>query len=119
MDKIKTKLKKGDNVIVVSGKDKGKSGSILSIFPTKNKAIVKGINIVKKHQKPDNNQAGGITDKEMPIHISNLAFFDSKNNKGVKLGYKFDSKNKKNLINILLIALYLFCLLYTSPSPRD
>ena len=96
---LKIKLKKGDEVIVLTGKDKGKKGKISRVYPKVLKAIVTGINKVKKHQKPDNNQAGGITDKEMPIHISNLAFFDSKNNKGVKLGYKFDSKNKKIRVN--------------------
>ena len=95
----KIKLKKGDEVIVLTGKDKGKKGKITKMYPKILKAVVAGINKVKKHQKPDNNQAGGITDKEMPIHISNLAFFDSKNNKGVKLGYKFDSKNKKIRVN--------------------
>ena len=95
----KIKLKKGDEVIVLTGKDKGKKGKITKMYPKILKAIVSGINKVKKHQKPDNNQPGGITDKEMPIHVSNLAFFDSKNNKGVKLGYKFDSKNKKIRVN--------------------
>ena len=95
----KIKLKKGDEVIVLTGKDKGKRGKITKMYPKILKAVVSGINKVKKHQKPDNNQAGGITDKEMPIHVSNLAFFDSKNNKGVKLGYKFDSKNKKIRVN--------------------
>ena len=95
----KIKLKKGDEVVVLSGKDKGKRGKITKVYPKILKAIVSGINKVKKHQKPDNNQPGGITDKEMPIHISNLAFFDTKINKGVKLGYKIDNKNKKIRIN--------------------
>ncbi len=95
----KIKLKKGDEVIVLTGKDKGKKGKISRVYPKVLKAIVTGINKVKKHQKPDNNQAGGITDKEMPIHISNLAFFDSKINKGVRLGYTINSKNKKVRIN--------------------
>ena len=99
MSKVKIKLKKGDNVLVITGKDKGKSGSILSIIPKKNRAIVKGVNIVKKHQKPDNNQAGGIIEKEMPIHISNLAFYDTSLKKGVRVGFKFDQKNKKIRIN--------------------
>ena len=94
----KIKLKKGDEVIVLVGKDKGKTGKITLIYPFLNKAIVSGINKVKKHQKPDNNQAGGIIEKEMPIHISNLAYFDSPSKKGVKLGYKIDDKNKKNRI---------------------
>ena len=63
------------------------------------KAIVSGVNKVKKHQKPDNNQAGGIIEKEMPIHISNLAFYDTALKKGVRVGFKFDQKNKKIRIN--------------------
>ena len=95
----KLKLKKGDEVIVLSGKDKGKKGKISKIYKINNKAIVSGINKSKKHQKPDNNQAGGIIEKEMPIHISNIAYFDSSSNKGIKIGYKFDEKNKKIRIN--------------------
>ena len=91
----KIKLKKGDEVIVLVGKDKGKTGKITLIQPFLNKAIVSGINKVKKHQKPDNNQAGGIVEKEMPIQVSNLSFYDSTSKKGVKLGYKINNKNEK------------------------
>ena len=95
----KIKLKKGDEVIVLVGKDKGKTGKITLIQPSLNKAIVSGINKVKKHQKPDNNQAGGITEKEMHIHISNLAYYDNSSDKGVRIGYKLEEKNKKIRIN--------------------
>ena len=95
---IKIKLKKGDEVVVLAGKDKGKKGKIIKILPKKNKAIVSDINKSKKNQKPDNNQPGGIIDKEMPIHISNLSFFDSASNKGVRIGYKV-IKEKKIRIN--------------------
>ena len=95
---IKIKLKKGDEVVVLAGKDKGKKGKIIKILPKKNKAIVSDINKSKKNQKPDNNQPGGIIDKEMPIHISNLSFFDSVSNKGVRIGYKV-VKEKKGRIN--------------------
>ena len=96
---IKIKLKKGDEVVVLAGKDKGKTGKITLVKPQVNKAIVAGINKVKKHQKPDNNQAGGIVEKEMPIHISNLAYYDSALKKGVRLGFKFSDKNKKIRVN--------------------
>ena len=99
MKKNKVKLKKGDEIIVLTGKDKGKIGKITKIQPDVNKAIVTGINKVKKHQKPDNNQAGGIIEKEMPIHISNLAFYDTVLKKGVRVGVKIDQKNKKIRIN--------------------
>ena len=91
----KMKLKKGDEVIVLVGKDKGKTGKITLIQPFLNKAIVSGINKVKKHQKPDNNQAGGIVEKEMPIQVSNLSFYDPSSKKAVKLGYKINNKNEK------------------------
>ena len=93
IDKIK--LKKGDEVIVLAGKDKGKKGKITLIKPKISKAIVSGINKVKKHQKPDNNQAGGITEKEMPIHISNLSYFDPTTKKGVKISFKVNAKKQK------------------------
>ena len=97
--KNKLKLKKGDEVIVIAGKDKSKTGKITKMYPDIFKAIVSGVNKVKKHQKPDNNQAGGIIEKEMPIHISNLAFYDTALKKGVRVGFKFDQKNKKIRIN--------------------
>ena len=95
---IKFKLKKGDEVMVLAGKDKGKTGKIIKMIPRQNKAIVSEINKVKKNQKPDNNQPGGIIDKEMPIHISNLSFYDTNLKKGIKIGYKID-KDKKFRIN--------------------
>tara|TARA_B100000029_G_scaffold424161_1_gene431736 strand:+ start:12127 stop:12537 length:411 start_codon:yes stop_codon:yes gene_type:complete len=88
------KLKKGDNVLVLTGKDKGKLGSILSIFPKKNKATVKGVNIVKKHQKPSRQGGGGIVEKELPVHISNLSFVSLKDQKKTKISYKLEEKKK-------------------------
>ena len=94
----KLKLKKGDEIIVIAGKDKGKTGKIVKMLPKNNKAIVADINKVKKNQKPDNNQAGGIIEKDMPIHISNIAYYDMSSKKAVKIGYKFEN-NKKVRIN--------------------
>ena len=91
---IKFKLRKGDEVIVLAGKDKGKTGKIVKMFPKQMKAIVSDINKVKKNQKPDNNQPGGIIDKEMPLHISNLSFYDPEIKKGVKIGFKINDKKK-------------------------
>ena len=90
----KIRLKKGDEVIVLTGKDKGKTGKIVKMFPKTMKAIVSELNKVKKNQKPDNNQPGGIIDKEMPIHISNLSFYDPELKKGIKIGYKLKNDNK-------------------------
>ena len=95
----KIKLKKGDEVIILAGKDKGKTGKIIKVQPLNNKAIVSGINKVKKHKKPDNNQPGGIIEKEMPIHVSNLSYYDAALKKGVKIGFKFSDKNKKIRFN--------------------
>tara|TARA_B100001057_G_C22222729_1_gene708888 strand:- start:236 stop:550 length:315 start_codon:yes stop_codon:yes gene_type:complete len=94
----KFKLKKGDEVIVITGKDKGKTGKIVKMLPKEMKAIVSEINRVKKNQKPDNNQPGGIIDKEMPIHLSNLLFYDTELKKGIRIGHKIND-NKKVRIN--------------------
>ena len=98
---FKMKLKKGDEVIVLTGKDKGKTGKISKMKPSVNKAIVSGINKVKKHKKPDNNQAGGSVEQEMPIHISNLAYYDNSSKKGARIGFKIVNKDKKTRINKL------------------
>ena len=94
----KIKLKKGDEVIVLAGKDKGKTGKIVKVIPKKMRAIVSEINRVKKNQKPDNNQPGGIIDKEMPIHISNLSYYDPELKKWIKIGYILKN-NKKTRMN--------------------
>jgi len=86
---IKLKVKKGDEVIVVTGKYKGKKGKILKIFPDENKAIVSGVNLVKKHTKPTQTSEGGIITKELPIHISNIAHIDPKTGKSTKVAFKF------------------------------
>ena len=90
----KFKLKKGDEVILLAGKDKGKTGKIVKMIPNQMKAIVSEINKVKKNQKPDNNQPGGIIEKEMPLHISNLSFYDPELKKGVRIGYKLNNDKK-------------------------
>ena len=92
---IKFKIKKGDEVIVLAGKDKGKKGKIVKLLPKLNKAIVSKNNKVKKHQKPRKKEPGRIVEKEMPIQISNLKFFDPKSNKGVRIGFKLNKDGKK------------------------
>ena len=89
------KLKKGDSVFVLAGKDKGKTGQIIKILPVKNKALVQGINLVKKHTKPSQTNKGGIESIEMPIHLSNLAFSDPKLNKASRIGFKYLEDGKK------------------------
>ncbi len=84
------KIKKGDEIIVLAGKDKGQKGTVSRLIPEKDRAIVDGINQVKKHQKPNPNLgiAGGIIEKEMPIHISNIALFNSMIGKADRVGFK-------------------------------
>lgn len=85
---IKHKLKKGDIVIVVTGKDKGKSGEILRMFPSEGRAIVAGVNMIKKHQKPSRTSAGGIITKEAKIQVSNIAFLDPIKKVATKIAFK-------------------------------
>ena len=97
--KNKIKLKKGDDVIVLSGKDKGKTGKIVRVIPDIRKVIVTDINKYKKHQKPGNNEPGGIIEKDMPLHVSNVAFYDTASKKGVRVGYTIKKDGKKIRIN--------------------
>ena len=90
----KFKLKKGDNVTVISGRDKGKSGEIIEVFKSIDKVKVRGINIVKKHRKPTQENPGKIDEIELPIHISNVAFVDPKNSKPTRLKYEINKKEK-------------------------
>ena len=96
---IKFKIKKGDEVIVLTGKDKGKKGKIIRVIPDIRKVIVSDVNKYKKHQKPGNNEPGGIIEKDMPLHISNVAFYDPSTKKGIRLGYAFNKDGKKMRIN--------------------
>ncbi len=83
-------VKKGDKVMVITGKDKGKTGVILAAFPKKERVIVEGVNIVKKHAKPSqDNPQGGIISIEAPIHVSNVMPIDPETGKPTRVGYKF------------------------------
>ena len=85
----KLRIKKGDNVIVMAGNDKGKTGKVLSVAPAENRAIVEGVNLVSKHTKPNSKAPqGGIIKKEAPIHVSNLSLIDPKSNTATRVGYK-------------------------------
>ena len=91
----KLHIKKGDNVFVNAGNDKGKTGKVLSVDPAKDRAVVEGINIVSKHTKPNSKQPqGGIIKQEAPIHISNLNLIDPKSQKPTRVGYKMDGDKK-------------------------
>ena len=89
------KLKTGDKVVVVSGSNKGKEGKIIKTLRAENKVVVEGINMVKKHVKPNGQTAGSITDMEAPIHASNVMIIDPKTKKGTRVGHTTDKKGKK------------------------
>jgi large subunit ribosomal protein L24 len=91
----KLKIKKGDHVVVITGKDKGKKGEVLKVIPAENRAIVKGVAIIRRHQKQTPSQEGGIVAKEAAIHISNLALEDPKDGKPTRVGYKFLKDGRK------------------------
>lgn len=90
------KIKKGDKVIVLAGKDKGKTGEVTRVFPQMDKVVVNGVHIAKKHTKNrfNTDKKGEIIDKTMPIHISNVALIDSKTNKAVRVGFKVEGDKK-------------------------
>ncbi len=88
-------LKTGDKVVVITGKDKGKEGKIIKTLKAENKVVVEGINMVKKHVKPNGQTAGSIVDMEAPIHASNVMIVDPKTKKGTRVGHTTDKKGKK------------------------
>ncbi len=91
----KLKIKSGDNVIVTAGDHKGSEGKVMIVYLEKNKAIVEGVNMVKKHEKPSTaNPQGGIIEKEAAIHISNLALLDPKSGEATRVGYRMEDGNK-------------------------
>ena len=85
---LKLKVKKGDQVVVLSGDDKGKNGEVVKAMPKEGKVVVQGVNLVKKHTKPSQTTPGGFVTKEAPIHVSNVALVDAKSGKATKVGYK-------------------------------
>jgi large subunit ribosomal protein L24 len=91
----KLKIRKGDHVVVVTGKDKGKHGEVLKVIPDENRALVKGVGLVRRHQKQTATQDGGIISKEAAIHISNLALEDPKDGTPTRVGYKFLKDGRK------------------------
>ena len=93
----KFKIKKDDEVIVIAGKDKGKSGKVTKVLKDTDRLIVQGINMVKRHTKPSATSAGGIIAKELSIHISNVAVRDPSTNKPTKVGYKHVDGTKKRI----------------------
>lgn len=95
MTAVKFKIRKGDTVIVRTGRDKGKKGEVLSVLKDDSKILVKGVNSVKRHTKTTQTNPGGIIQKELPIHISNVALVDPKDGSATKTGYKFQKDGTK------------------------
>lgn len=89
------KIKKGDRVEVLTGRDKGKRGEVTAVFPTDNRATVAGVNRIKRHTKPSMVSAGGIVEKEAPIQLSNLAVIDPKTDKPTRVGFKIMEDGRK------------------------
>ena len=89
------KIRKGDKVIVLSGRDKGRTGEVIEVRPGQARALVRGVNIVKRHQKQTGAQEGGIISKEAPVHLSNLALADPKDGKPTRVGFKVLADGRK------------------------
>ena len=89
------KIRKGDKVVVLTGRDSGRSGEVIKVMPTETRALVRGVNMVKRHQKQSMNQEGGIISKEAPIHLSNLAVADPKDGKPTRVGFRILEDGRK------------------------
>jgi large subunit ribosomal protein L24 len=89
------KIKKGDKVVVLTGRDKGRSGEVVQVMPKEERALVRGVNMVKRHQRQTMNQEGGIISKEASLHLSNLGFADPKDGKPSRVGFKILDDGRK------------------------
>ena len=89
------KIKKGDRVVVIAGRDKGRTGEVRRVMPVESRAIVAGVNMVRRHTKPSAQNEGGILTKESPIHLSNLAIADPKSGKPTRVGFKILDDGRK------------------------
>jgi large subunit ribosomal protein L24 len=89
------KIRKGDRVVVLAGRDKGRSGEVIEVRPAEARALVRGVNMVKRHQRQTAQQEGGIISKELPVHLSNIALADPKDGKPTRVGFKVGTDGKK------------------------
>ena len=89
------KIRKGDKVVVLTGRDKGRTGEVVEVNPTAARALVRGVNLVKRHQRQSAQQEGGIISKELPVHLSNIAIADPKDGKPTRIGFKIGSDGRK------------------------
>ena len=88
------KIRKGDKVVVLTGKDKGRTGEVLAVMPKEDRAVVRGLNIVKRHQRQTQTQEAGIINKEASLHLSNLAIADPKDGKPTRVGFRIEGEKK-------------------------
>ena len=89
------KIKKGDKVVILTGRDKGKTGEVFQVMPKETRALVRGVNLVKRHQKQTSSQEAGIVSKEAPVHLSNIALLDPKDGKPTRVGFKVLDDGRK------------------------
>ena len=89
------KIRKGDRVVVLAGRDKGRTGEVVEVNPAAGRALVRGVNLVKRHQRQSAQQEGGIISKELPVHLSNIAIADPKDGKPTRIGFKIGSDGRK------------------------
>jgi large subunit ribosomal protein L24 len=89
------KIKSKDKVVVLAGRDKGRTGEVIAVFPKENRVVVRGVNIVHKHQRQTARSEGGIVEQEAPIHVSNVAIVDPKDNKPTRVGFKVLEDGRK------------------------
>jgi large subunit ribosomal protein L24 len=83
------RIRKGDNVVVIAGRDRGKTGEVLMVLPAENRAVVRGVNLVRRHQRQSARDPGGIITKEMPIHLSNISLAEPTDGKPTRIGFRF------------------------------
>lgn len=98
MSKTKMKIKKGDKVVVLTGKNKGATGEVTKVIPETMRVVVEGVNVAVRHRKPSQTSAGGLEKVELPLHISNVALADPKSGKATRVGYKVLKDGKKTRI---------------------
>ena len=92
---LKLKIKKGDTVVVLTGRDKGKTGEVIKVRPKDQRVVVRGVNMIKRHTRPSQTTPGGILEREAALHISNLAIADPKDGKPTRIGYRFLEDGRK------------------------
>lgn len=90
-----SKVKRGDTVVVLNGKDRGRSGEVLRVMPKEDRVVVQGVNVVKRHQRPSMGQQGGIIEKEAPIHLSNVSVADPKDGRPTRVGFRVLDDGRK------------------------